>query len=119
MEVGKYEKGKWKQSGRAEKCDKIVTEETTPEEHRDTHDGCWQNTELAAVDMEGSIATGYFQDRIRDNLKKELANIRWEIQQKRSGNQFSKLQLTGWNWGLDSRLWRGNWGKILLAETPC
>ncbi len=100
MEGEKYKKGSGKQFGRAEKSDKIATGVGggMAEEHEQCNDGHGQNTGLAAVDMEGSIAAlradiktmamemtselGNFQDRIRDGLKKELADISEEIQYK-------------------------------------
>lgn len=97
MEGEKY-KGKGKLSVRAEKSEKIASEGATVEEHGECNGGHGQNTELTAVDMEGSIAAirtdiktmatmrmsdrGNFRDSIRDDLQKELADIREEIQQK-------------------------------------
>lgn len=39
MEGGKYKKGKGKQSGRAEKSDKIATEVATVDEHGECNSG--------------------------------------------------------------------------------
>lgn len=98
MKGEKHKKGKGKQSGKAEKDDKTGTEAAIAEEYGEVNGGRVKQTELAAVDMETSIATiradiktmvsevrselGNFRVSIREDLKRELADIREEIQLK-------------------------------------
>lgn len=95
---GEHKKGKGKQPRKAKKDGKPATEGATIEEHGDCNGGRGQHTELAAMDMEASIATihadiktvvteikseqGNFRDSIREDLKREIADIREEIQHK-------------------------------------
>lgn len=88
VEGEKNRRGRGKQPGRAERGDEI--EGAVDEEHGERGGGL-----LAAAGMEASLATiradiktmatemkpelCNFQDHVRDDLKKELANIRAEI----------------------------------------
>lgn len=98
MEGEKYKKGKGKQLGKVEKNDKITTEGIVAEEQGESNGAHGQNAKLTAMDMEDKITAirtdiktmaaemkselSNFRDRIRDDLKMELADFREEIHQK-------------------------------------
>lgn len=97
MEGEKCRKGKGKQSGKAEKSEKISTDFVMAEDQGE-RDGAHGQNALTAVDMEVNITAirkdikmmsmelktelSNFRDIIRDDLKKELTDFREEIHQK-------------------------------------
>ncbi len=97
MEGEKHRKGKGKQPEKAEKSDKITIEGAMAEE-QESNGRRGENVKLTATDMEDNVAViradikmmamdmkselNNFRDRIRDDLKRELAETRQEIYQK-------------------------------------
>ena len=99
MEGEQHKKSKGNPFGKVDKTDKTAIEGAIMDGRRECHGGPSQNTALtlAALDMEGNIAAirediknmatemkskfGNFRNRIKEYLKKDLTDIREEIQQ--------------------------------------